>query len=431
MTAPPEHSWPGKRLRFLTHRGLSDEQRRVLASAKQAAFLPMEAIGNRGELDSSVTRDVGALRNGYTLFFDGDVLVAKITPCFENGKGALVHGMPDGIGFGTTELHVLRPTREIDGRFLYYVSASDSFRRLGEAAMYGAAGQKRVPEDFVRDYRVSLPPITSQRAIADYLDREIARFDRLVAVKTRMLHLLDRKRRTLITSAVTRGLDPDVPFRDSGNTLLGEIPAHWMVTRLKFVGDVRTGLALGKKTKSFNSVEYPYLSVANVQDGHLDLSSVKTVRLPKREAESFALHSGDVLMNEGGDDDKLGRGCIWRGEMEVCLHQNHVFAVRPRGVRSEWLNLWTSSEQAKSYFLCHAKRATNLASISASNVRELPLPIPPVHEQDEIVDHVTAAGAALDRTRTAAAHTVYLLDERRAALISAAVTGQIDIGSAP
>ena len=434
MTVLSEHSWRGKRLRFLTQRGLSDNQRQVLARAKHAAFLPMEAIGNRGELDASITCDVGDVRNGYTLFFDGDVLVAKITPCFENGKGALVHGTPDGIGFGTTELHLLRPAREIDGRFLYYVSASDSFRRLGEAAMYGAAGQKRVPESFVRDYRVSLPPISSQRAIADYLDQEIARLDRLVTVKARMLHLLDRKRRILITSAVTGGLDPDVPIRDSGITLLGEIPAHWAATRLKFVADVRTGLALGKKTSRFNPTEYseyPYLSVANVQDGHLDLSNVKTVHLPKREAESFALRSGDVLMNEGGDDDKLGRGCIWRGEIETCLHQNHVFAVRPRGVRSEWLDLWTSSEQAKSHFRCHAKRATNLASISASNVRELPLPVPPIHEQDDIVDHVTAAGAALDKARTAAAHTVSLLDERRAALISAAVTGQIDMGGAP
>lgn len=96
-----------------------------------------------------------------------NVVVAKITPCFENGKGALIRGTLNGIGFGTTELHVLSPGSEIDARYLYYITANDRFRRLGEAAMFGVAGQKRVPEDFVRDYRVPVPPLAQQRAIAD------------------------------------------------------------------------------------------------------------------------------------------------------------------------------------------------------------------------------------------------------------------------
>ena len=187
----------------------------------------MEAIGEQGKLDCSTTRDIDDIRNSYTRFFDGDVLVAKITPCFENGKGALVRRTHDGVGFGTTELHVLTPGSEIDGRFLYYATASDHFRKLGEAIMTGAAGQKRVPEDFVRDYRIPVLPLVRQRAIADYLDRETARLDTLVAAKERLLDLLAEKRRALITRAVTRGLDPHAPLRDSGIPWLGEIPAHW------------------------------------------------------------------------------------------------------------------------------------------------------------------------------------------------------------
>jgi len=363
-----------------------------------------------------------------------DVLITKDSESWDDiGIPSLVTETADDLLCGY-HLALLRPSGDaLNGQFLFRCLQARPIRIQLELAANGVT-RFGLPKSSIGGIVLPVPPPPQQCAIVDYLDRETARLDSLVAQKQHIIRLLAEKRRALLTRAVIRGLDANVPVRDSGIPWVGKIPAHWKATRLKFVADVRTGLALGKRTSRFSPTEYseyPYLSVANVQDGHLDLSNVKAVHLPKREAESFALRSGDVLMNEGGDDDKLGRGCIWRGEIATCLHQNHVFAVRPRGVRSEWLNLWTSSEQAKSYFRFHAKRATNLASISASNVRELPLPVPPVHEQNEIVDHVTTAGAALDKTRAAATHTVQLLDERRVALISAAVTGQIDVGSTP
>ena len=200
-------AWPDKRIRFLVRREPSEEKQRILSGAEQATFLPMESIGEQGELDCSATRYVDEVRNGYTQFFDGDVLVAKITPCFENGKGAIVKGTLNGIGFGTTELHVLTPIPGIDARWLYYTTVSDRFRKLGEAAMFGAAGQKRVPEEFVRNYHVPVPPLAEQRAIADYLDRETARLDALMAKVRTGIVLLAERRAALIATAVTGKLD--------------------------------------------------------------------------------------------------------------------------------------------------------------------------------------------------------------------------------
>ena len=196
-------AWPVKRIRFLVRREPSEEKQRILSGAEQATFLPMESIGEQGELDCSATRYVDEVRNGYTQFFDGDVLVAKITPCFENGKGAIVNGTLNGLGFGTTELHVLTPIPGIDARWLYYTTVSDRFRKLGEAAMFGAAGQKRVPEEFVRNYHVPVPPLAEQRAIADYLDRETARLDALMAKVRTGIVLLAERRAALIATAVT------------------------------------------------------------------------------------------------------------------------------------------------------------------------------------------------------------------------------------
>ncbi|MCA9131230.1 MAG: restriction endonuclease subunit S, partial [Planctomycetales bacterium] len=131
----------------------------------------------------------------------------------------------------------------------------------------------------------------------------------------------------------------------------------------------------------------------------------------------------------GGDIDKLGRGCVWRDEIAPCLHQNHVFAVRPHSVDSEWLALWTSTLQAKHYFETRAKRSTNLASISGSNVKELPVPLPPVEEQASIRQFLAGGHARFERIQSEVRDSIRLLVERRAALITAAVTGRISLES--
>jgi type I restriction enzyme, S subunit len=185
------------------------------------------------------------------------------------------------------------------------------------------------------------------------------------------------------SSAPAKAVSP--PLQGSATALqdagASALPPAWKWTRLKFVADVRGGLTLGKSYGAADLIELPYLRVANVQDGYLSLDEVVTVSVPQREADANLLQPGDVLMNEGGDDDKLGRGCVWRGEISPCLHQNHVFAVRPHGVDSDWLNHWTGSAYAKTYFELKARRSTNLASISATSVGELPLPLPPLPTQ--------------------------------------------------
>jgi type I restriction enzyme S subunit len=297
-----------------------------------------------------------------------------------------------------------------------------------------AAAQPGLAVEVISSLEVPVPPLDTQRAIADFLDAETARIDALIAAKESLLTILAEKRRALITQAVTRGLDPSAPMRDSGIQWLGEIPAHWKSVRLKHVATVQSGLALGKTYPKSEPLEsYPYLRVANVQDGyvdHVDLSEVKMAEVSVRDAAGCRLRAGDVLMNEGGDADKLGRGAIWSGEIDPCLHQNHVFAVRPEGVSQAWLDLWTSSDGAKAFFESRAKQSTNLASISATNLKELPLPLPPEEEQVKTVANAVSELAKLDAFEGSAETTIALLRERREAVIAAAVTGQLELGAA-
>ncbi|MBF0214722.1 MAG: restriction endonuclease subunit S [Magnetococcales bacterium] len=423
---PTHHEWRSIPLRYICrlNPAVTFEE---FEEDDELTFLPMDRVKN-GYFIPNVDK-FSKYAPSYNAFEEGDIVLAKVTPCFENGNIAIAESLAGGKGFGSSELFVVRPTKS-DRKFLFYYFQSSAFKQEGQASMTGAGGLKRVSPDLLRQHHLPLPNEDTQCAIAAYLDRETARIDALVAAKGKWLELLVEKRRALISHAVTRGLNPNAPMRDSGVPWLGEVPAHWEVTRLKMVAEVRGGLTIGKDYGSEKLIDIPYLRVANVQDGYLDLSTVTTVSVPYSETQRYVLEIGDVLMNEGGDADKLGRGCVWRGEISPCLHQNHVFSVRPHNIDSDWLSLWTSSESAKSYFESNAKQSTNLASISATNLKELPILLPPVMEQHDIVSRVGNDLDNLDKISSRAHYTIALLKERRAALISAAVTGQIDIGEA-
>jgi type I restriction enzyme S subunit len=161
----------------------------------------------------------------------------------------------------------------------------------------------------------------------------------------------------------------------------------WLRTKLADIAEVRTGVAKNEEKLLAHPVTLPYLRVANVQDGHIDLSEIKTITIERDRIDRYRLLPGDVLMTEGGDFDKLGRGAVWMGEIPTCLHQNHVFAVRvnPKKILPQFLALYCASEIGRRYFLACSKQTTNLASINSTQLKEMPVPLPPIDEQCRIV----------------------------------------------
>lgn len=205
------------------------------------------------------------------------------------------------------------------------------------------------------------------------------------------------------------------------------MPEHWAVGKLRWQAKLQGGVALGRDLTEANTVLLPYLRVANVQDGYVDLDEVKRIEFLVSEVERYLLSPGDVLMNEGGDSDKLGRGTVWDGAINPCVHQNHVFAIRSSvHLTPEWLALFTASFGDKSYFFLRSKQSTNLASISASNIKDIHLPLPPTDEQRAICGSVGEMTGRYDDLILTTQRSIHLLAEHRSALITAAVTGQID-----
>jgi type I restriction enzyme, S subunit len=164
-----------------------------LGDDELVTFLPMENVWTGDQLDLSQSRPKSAVATGYTRFESGDVVVPKITPTFEASRSVLIPDIPHSVGAGTTELHVVRPGPEIDPRYLLYIFHGHDFLKLGAAEMYGVAGQKRVPDDLIRDWTVDLPPLDEQRRIADFLDAETAKMDQMISLRTRQASLLDER----------------------------------------------------------------------------------------------------------------------------------------------------------------------------------------------------------------------------------------------
>lgn len=159
----------------------------------------------------------------------------------------------------------------------------------------------------------------------------------------------------------------------------------WKTVSLREIAEIRTGVAKGKSGLK-SPIEIPYLRVANVQDGHFDLAEIKTIEVESSQVHRYTLEKGDVLMTEGGDFDKLGRGDVWEKQISPCLHQNHVFAVRPNPekLNSYYLAALAASSYGKRYFLSCAKRTTNLASINSTQLKNFPVLLPPLDEQVRI-----------------------------------------------
>jgi len=170
-------------------------------------FLPMEKVSEDGSYDLDSKTEYEKVCSGYTYFEDNDVLLAKITPCFENGKGTLVENLDYGFGFGTTEFHVFRSSNEIIPKYLYFLTKSHLFRVTGEAFMEGAAGQKRVSTDFVKNFRMPTPPDNQQYQIIEYLDQKTSEIDLTIQKIQEHIKLLVEYKKSLIHHVVTGKVD--------------------------------------------------------------------------------------------------------------------------------------------------------------------------------------------------------------------------------
>ena len=275
-----------------------------------------------------------------------------------------------------------------------------------------------------------LPPLENQHLIACYLDSVCSDIEVLISKTRSSIEEYKKLKQAVITQAVTKGVRGEREMKDSGVEWIGEIPKEWRKTQLRHCATIKSGITLGKSyRKDTVLIERPYLRVANVQGGYVDLNDLATIEVTPDEDLKYRLHSGDVLMTEGGDRDKLGRGCVWHGEIEPCLHQNHVFAVQTNEtiLLPEFLEYLTASDVGRSYFDVTAIKTTNLACTSSSKVLAFTIPLPPIEEQIEIVSFIKKRSLELNKLIMKKELLVQELESYKKSLIYEVVTGKLEV----
>ena len=294
----------------------------------------------------------------------------------------------------------------------------------------GAGIRKTLGYKEFKNQPLLLPSEKEQNKISAYLDSKCSHIDIMLSKIRSSIEEYKKLKQTVITQAVTKGVHGKREMKDSGVEWIGEIPKEWRKTQLRHCATIKSGITLGKSySKDTVLIERPYLRVANVQGGYVDLNDLATIEVTPDEDLKYRLHSGDVLMTEGGDRDKLGRGCVWHGEIEPCLHQNHVFAVQTNEsiLLPEFLEYLTASDVGRSYFDITAIKTTNLACTSSSKVLAFTIPLPPVEEQIEIVSFIKKRSLELNKLIMKKELLVQELESYKKSLIYEVVTGKREV----
>ena len=307
--------------------------------------------------------------------------------------------------------------------FVYYWL---QMRRPTLTVLSAGGGQPNLSQDDLRQLRIPAPPLDEQRAIAAFLDRETAKIDGLLASKERLIELLQEKRAALITRAVTRGLDPNVPMKDFGVEWLGEIPAHWEVRRIAMAVNKITNGYVGPTRDILVDDGVPYLQSLHIKNGQIDFDRKHyfVTKYWSNQHRKSILRTGDVLVVQTGD---IGQNCVVPGAFEgVNCHALIILRLKPHLGEGAFLSLLLQSSYGQNALKWSQTGALH-PHLECGHVREIPLVLPPPEEQRLIMREVEVQLQALDSLLAKVRQAIQHLKEFRTALISAAVTGKIDV----
>jgi type I restriction enzyme S subunit len=342
------------------------------------------------------------------LLKEGDFIL-QVTFAWE-GAVAVVSAAEDGM-YGSTRYPTFRVDESrCDPQFLlHYFKTHEGIQQLvnicpGSAGRNRVLSIKRVPEVLV-----PLPAISVQKHV-------VARLQALAIQigEARALRQQAAKEAGALVASETNAL-----FRIEANR-------SWPTKSLGEIADIRAGVTLGRRLTG-RTIRVPYLRVANVQDGHLDLTEIKEVEILESEAEKWKLERDDLLLTEGGDWDKLGRGTVWEGEVNNCIHQNHIFRVRTSSPEfiPDFVSKYVGSPIGKAYFQGASKQTTNLASINQRQLKAFRVLQPPIAEQKRIVSELNTLHAKVNALKRLQVSASVELDALLPAILDRAFKGDI------
>lgn len=391
------------------------------------------------------------MKSAGSYFQAGDVLYGRLRPYLNKVHRATFEGVASAefIVLPSSELH--------DSDFVKYLLHQ---RRFVDFATSRSSGDRpRVKFEEIADFEFLLPPLNEQRRIAEKLEMLFARLAKGEEALRAVQNLLVSYRRSILKAGVTGKLTTDWRARNAGRlehgrdllerilqvrretwegrgkyrepappdtTGLPELPEEWIWASLAQLTSIKGGVTVDRKREATDPVTVPYLRVANVQNGFLDLGEIKEITINRDKAKQYLLQPGDILLNEGGDRDKLGRGWVWNGEISPCIHQNHIFRARPvlRALSSRFISYFANAF-GQPFFMRNGKQSVNLASISLTAISRLPVPLPSLEEQSEIVARIEEEFVKVDKAVQSSASELVRSSALRQSILAHAFAGRL------
>jgi type I restriction enzyme S subunit len=309
---------------------------------------------------------------------EDDIIIEKSGGSPTQPVGRVVFFDQKGTYLCSNFTSILRPRKQyVAPKYLHYILFCNHKYGYVEKYQNKTTGIINLQlQEYLKNTKIPLPPLPEQQKIASILDAA----DNL---RQKDQQLIEKY------TALSQSLFLEM-FGDPISNPMG-----WDKIELEEIADIVSGVTKGRKLKSKANLNIPYMRVANVQDGHLNLQEIKTIPGTEEDIEKFGLHKGDILLTEGGDPDKLGRGTVWNNEIENCIHQNHIFRVRLLCSKSTpiYLSKLCGSEYGKRYFLKLGKQTTGIASINKTQLRKFPVLRPPIDLQNQFAERILAIEA--------------------------------------
>ena len=357
---------------------------------------------------------------------EGDLVVTKSSGSSQHiGKTSIVTKEIAGLNCCFSNfMQRLRVKEEVAPRFVWYAFNGDLGRKQFDYFSGTTSGLANINAEIIGMVSLAFPPLSEQISIAGFLDGEAPKIDTLVAKKRRLIELLREKRAALISNAVTKGLDPEVPMKDAGVEWTGKVPQHWTVAPIFARYEVALGKMLDEKQISGDFLG-PYLRNVDIQWDSVNTKDLPEMDFAHRDRDRYKLQIGDLLVCEGGE---VGRTAIWRGDIADCFYQKAIHRVRPRSGRDVprffYYSMCMLAE--KGVFLAGANPNT-IPHLTAVQLRHHRMLFPPNLEQRAIAAFLDRETAKIDALVAKVREAIERLKELRAALIFAAVTGKIDV----
>ncbi|WP_312212060.1 restriction endonuclease subunit S [Pseudescherichia sp.] len=424
----PDH-WPTLAIKHVAQLNPSKSCISIEQMKGMCSFIPMEKLKFNSLILDEV-KDVSDMYNGYTYFENEDILIAKVTPCFENKNMVVAHDLHNGIGFGSSEIYVLRCNDIINNDFLFYRLQEDNFMSIAEGAMTGAGGLKRVPSDILNNFKFGLPRVKEQSIIVNFLKHETAKIDSLIEKQQQLIELLKEKRQAVISHAVTKGLNPNVPMKDSGVEWLGKVPENWDVIKLKYLINVfEQGWSPQCEARLSEGNEYGVLKVGCVNTGDFNPLEHKALPSNLEPQKQYLVKKDDLLISRANTKELVGSSAVVEKDYDNLILCDKLYRLKFEDpVNPYFISEFIRTPMVRKQVELSASGASHsMQNIGQDTIKELFVALPPEDETQQLIAFIKNETSVFDSLMNLSNRQVALLQERRTALISAAVTGKIDV----